>query len=201
MWIASSARGGAYDRERHLYLYLRFRGPDGARRKGRAAFRPGAAPAGEDRGGRPGATCALRFVADHFADVVRADVLDLPFESESFDLVIASHVLEHVADDRKAVAEIRRVLKIGGQAVLQTPFSATLAHTWEDGGVDTPAARTEAYGQDDHVRLYGRDIFERIGAGGLASRISSHDELLADFEGERFGINTAEPFFLFQRER
>ena len=51
------------------------------------------------------------------------------------------------------------------------------------------------------MRLYGRDIFERIGAAGLASRIRSHGELLADFDGDRFGINTAEPFFLFQRER
>ncbi len=134
-------------------------------------------------------------------EILRVDLLDMPFEAGSFDLVIANHVLEHVVDDGKAIAEIRRVLRPGGHAILQTPFSPKLERTWEDSGVDSAAARTQAFGQGDHVRLYGRDIFERIAAAGLVPKVSPHDELLADFDGDRFGINTAEPFFLFQRER
>ena len=97
------------------------------------------------------------------------DILDMPLESESFDFVIANHVLEHVSDDLKALTEIRRVLRVGGYAILQTPYSSKLHHTWQDPGIADDAARLQAYGQEDHVRLFGRDIFARITSAGLAS--------------------------------
>ncbi|MHB8528490.1 MAG: class I SAM-dependent methyltransferase [Caulobacteraceae bacterium] len=124
----------------------------------------------------------------------------MPFEDDSFDFVFANHVLEHVGDDRRAVGEIRRVLRVGGRAILQTPFSRKLDRTWEDGGIDTDSARLQAYGQEDHVRLFGRDIFERIGAAGLASAVREHGDLLAAFAADEWGVNPAEPFFLFRRE-
>ena len=55
--------------------------------------------------------------------MVKVDLLALPYADDYFDLLIANHVLEHVEDDRRAVAEIARVLKPGGYAILQTPYS------------------------------------------------------------------------------
>ncbi len=127
-------------------------------------------------------------------------MLDMPFEDQSFDLLIASHVLEHVGDDRAALREIHRVLKTGGQAILQTPYCRMLTHTWEDPGITTAAARVQAYGQDDHVRLFGRDIFDRFASAGLAADVRTHDELLPTFDAAEYGVNRAEPFFLFRRE-
>jgi SAM-dependent methyltransferase len=81
----------------------------------------------------------------------------------SFDAVFASHVLEHVADDRRALAEMARILKPGGMLVVMVPLVDAWAETYEDPSVRDEAARELHYGQADHVRLYGRDLIDRLG--------------------------------------
>lgn len=132
-------------------------------------------------------------------DVQKVDMLEMEFPAESFDVVIANHVLEHVADDARALSEIRRVLRPGGLAILQTPYSAMLHATFEDSGIVSKGAREHAYGQDDHVRLYGQDIFARFAAAGFTSRVARHDIVLGDIDPDVNGINPQEPFFLFER--
>jgi len=132
-------------------------------------------------------------------DMVEMDLLALPYADDYFDLLIANHVLEHVEDDRRAVAEIARVLKPGGYAILQTPYSAVLERTWEDAGICSEESRLEAFGQEDHVRLFGKDIFDRIAQQGLVPKVQSHEELLAGYSPHRFGLNDREPFFLFAK--
>src|SRR5690606_34800846 len=92
------------------------------------------------------------------------DITCMPYPDASFDMIIANHVLEHVRNDRQALDEIVRVLRPGGVAILQTPYSAVLHSTWEDAGISTDNARLQAFGQEDHVRLFGKDIFQRIEA-------------------------------------
>jgi SAM-dependent methyltransferase len=106
-------------------------------------------------------------------------------------------VLEHVNDDQLAIAEIARVLKLGGYAILQTPYSNILKSTWEDQGIHSAQARLQAFRQEDHVRLFGKDIFERFAKNGLESRVQSHEELLGSYCTHRLGLNPREPFFLF----
>lgn len=190
---------GANDRERHLLMYLRATGLL-AEMQGKAIlhFAPekrlslsiiGAGPSHYVR-------CDLH---PRTPDVQRVDMLDMEFESGSFDMLIANHVLEHVDDDLIALAEIRRVLRIGGLAILQTPYSRKLHRTWQDSGIEDDQARLQAYGQEDHVRLFGRDIFERFASAGLASRVGEHADLLPTVDAHQTGVNRAEPFFLFQR--
>ena len=119
--------------------------------------------------------------------------------SSSIDLVIANHVLEHVADDGKALSELFRILAPGGYAVLQTPYSRKLHTTWSDPGINTGQARLHAHGQEDHVRLFGRDIFQRITAAGFQSQVRRHEELLPDVDPREVGVNPAEPFFLLRK--
>jgi len=111
-----------------------------------------------------------------------------------------NHVLEHVANDIKALAEIYRILKPGGHAILQTPFSSLLHTTWSDDGISNDVARLIAYGQNDHVRLYGKDIFERISNSGLTPKIQRHKTALPQFTPNIYGVNVNEPFFLFKRD-
>lgn len=93
-----------------------------------------------------------------------------PFASESFDWVIANHVLEHVPADRRAMREFFRVLRPGGLAVLQVPIATVLGTTYEDPTVTAPDARAAAFGQDDHVRMYGRDYVDRLRDAGFRVR-------------------------------
>jgi SAM-dependent methyltransferase len=95
------------------------------------------------------------------------DLTSLPFDNELFDVVICNHVLEHVQDDKKALDEIYRVLKPGGWAILQVPISKILSSTYEDPEVKSPQERIDAYGQFDHVRIYGQDYTSRLEKHGF----------------------------------
>ena len=99
--------------------------------------------------------------------MVHLDLTDIPYPDGSFDVVYASHVLEHIPDDQLAMREIYRVLRPGGWAVLLVPmFGPT---TREDPTVVDPAERERLFGQDDHVRMYGHDgeYERRLAAAGF----------------------------------
>jgi SAM-dependent methyltransferase len=194
-------RCGSHDRERHLFMYLRASGMlEAMRGKSVLHFAP------EKR-------LSKRLLAEHPAsyircdlypqsdDIVRLDMLAMDMESESIDVLIANHVLEHVDDDRKALSEIGRVLRPGGYAILQTPYSGKLHRTWQDSGIDTDAARLQAYGQADHVRLFGRDIFDRITEAGFESCVQKHADVLPEIDPVTTGVNPQEPFFLFRKRK
>ncbi|MCS7006796.1 MAG: class I SAM-dependent methyltransferase [Thermoleophilia bacterium] len=95
------------------------------------------------------------------ADVL-ADILRLPFADESFDVAICNHVLEHVDDDIRALRELHRVLARRGWAILQSPVDRTRGETYEDATIDSPHGRARAFGQWDHVRIYGLDYGARL---------------------------------------
>lgn len=132
-------------------------------------------------------------------DITREDITQLSFSDDAFDVVIANHILEHVYDDNAARKEIFRVLKPGGLAILQTPYSNKLRQTFSDPGIDDDESRLQAYGQEDHVRLYGRDFFERLEQAGFKSAVCTHKQVLSKFEPAIYGVNPAEPFLCFQK--
>jgi predicted SAM-dependent methyltransferase len=107
------------------------------------------------------------------------DARALPFADESVDLVLCSHVLEHISDDVQVAREFARVLTPQGQALVQVPVDTGLAATYEDPSVVTPAGRRAAYGQDDHVRVYAADVIDRLRAGGLDVTRVAYAERLA----------------------
>lgn len=87
------------------------------------------------------------FIADH-----RYDITDIPLEEDFFDVIICYHILEHIEDDKKAIAELYRVLKPNGSCVIQTPFKE--GDIYEDYSIKSPKERLKAFGQEDHVRVY-----------------------------------------------
>ncbi len=84
-----------------------------------------------------------------------------PFEDNTFDIILCSHVLEHIPEDRKAMQELFRTLKPGGFALPQVPISYRLEHTIEDFSIQDPHLREITFGQEDHCRLYGKDYIDR----------------------------------------
>jgi len=93
--------------------------------------------------------------------MIQTDLTQLCFPNEIFDAVYASHVLEHILDDRRAMREIYRTLKPGGWAILQVPIAKGKA-TYEDATIIDPDKREQAFGQRDHVRVYGEDYYDRL---------------------------------------
>ena len=93
---------------------------------------------------------------------VKADICDLPFEDNSFDVVFCNHVLEHIEDDKKAMNELYRVLKKGGFGIFQIPQDLNREETYEDFSIVSPEERALHFGQYDHVRVYGKDYFDRL---------------------------------------
>lgn len=81
----------------------------------------------------------------------KVDIQNLPFKNETYDFIFASHVLEHIRDDEKAVREIRRVLKPNGFAILPVPIVCTKT-------IEYPEANPFEAG---HVRAPGLDYYER----------------------------------------
>lgn len=104
----------------------------------------------------------------------RVDLLEMPYPDGSFDVVMCNHVLEHVADDRLALGEIRRVLASDGRAIIMSPIDEQLADTLEDPSVTSPLERDRVFGQSDHLRRYGRDFADRVAASGFAVETISH---------------------------
>ena len=123
------------------------------------------------------------FTADLFdprADL-KIDLTDMRgIASENFDAFIVFDVLEHVTSDRAALAEIQRILKPGGVAILSVPQRDGLEVTVEDERVNTPELRELTYGQSDHVRLYGRDFEERVKDAGFKVTVVDHDSFPAE---------------------
>jgi len=97
--------------------------------------------------------------------MVKMDITDIQYPDESFDVIYCSHVLEHVADDRKAMREFFRVLKPNGWAILLVPIIGKF--TFEDSSITDPVERTKLFGQEDHVRNYGRDYVDRLRSVGF----------------------------------
>ncbi|MFO7615679.1 MAG: methyltransferase domain-containing protein [Bacteroidales bacterium] len=95
------------------------------------------------------------------------DLHSIPFDSDTFDLVLCNHVLEHVEDDRRVMGEILRVLSPGGLAILQVPQDPGLEVTYEDPGITDPREREKHFGQKDHLRLYGKDYPVRLREAGF----------------------------------
>ncbi|WP_299216467.1 class I SAM-dependent methyltransferase [uncultured Dokdonia sp.] len=87
------------------------------------------------------------FIADYSYDITAIAAPD-----NSFDTIICYHVLEHILDDTKAMAELYRVLKPKGTCLVQTPFKQ--GAIYEDNSITSEEGRLEAFGQKDHVRIY-----------------------------------------------
>ena len=126
---------------------------------------------------------------------VHLDLTAIPCGGESFDMVICNHVLEHIPSDRQAMCELFRVLKPGGLAILHVPMASGLARTLEDSSVQTAAGRLRAFGQSDHVRLYGPDYFDRLREAGFDVAIVDYQAELGAGLCKRYALLAGETIF------
>lgn len=127
---------------------------------------------------------------------VKMDIHHIPFPEDTFDVILCNHVLEHVKDDIKAMGEIRRVLKPGGFSILQVPFFSPVPETtFEDLTITDRRKREEIFGQDDHVRRYGRDYPKRIEQAGLKAVEDGFVNAKSDIDRQKYGLVKGEVIY------
>jgi SAM-dependent methyltransferase len=126
----------------------------------------------------------------------KMDVQNLLYASETFDIVICNHVLEHIIDDLRAMRELHRVLKKGGTAILQVPISHTLTETFEDSSVQTASDRERVFGQSDHVRIYAQDYEERLRTCGFSVQAIPYAHVVGEELTRKYALNPRENLYV-----
>lgn len=129
----------------------------------------------------------------------RMDVTDLDLPDAHFDAVLCVHVLNHVPDDMAAIRELFRVTKPGGWALLQPPVHLDRPVTKEDASGTDPADRFRLFGPNDHVRIYGRDFFDRLRDGGWEVERLDFGRTLGTEAAQRYGLLPSEEIILGRR--
>jgi len=123
---------------------------------------------------------------------VKADICNLPFEDNSYDIIFCNHVLEHIPDDTKAMQELYRVLRPKGMAILQIPQDLSRETTFEDNTITDKATRAKIFGQYDHVRVYGKDYFDKLRNFGFTVNEVDHTATLPENEVHKYCLAKGE---------
>lgn len=131
------------------------------------------------------------------AAMIKMDITDIHFEANHFDFIYCSHVLEHIVEDRLAISELYRVLKIGGRAIINVPIETE--KTFEDPSVNSPEERTRIYGHPSHVRNYGMDFIERLENVNFRVDILTVQEIIEPKNIFRMGIIESDKVFLCRK--
>ncbi len=190
---------GSVDRERLLYLYLLHKTDIFEKPKKLLHVAPEAKLAIElqskDTIDYLSADISSKYV------MVKMDITAIQYPDNSFDVIICNHVLEHIIDDGKAMSELYRTLKPGGWAILQVPISFKLKNTYEDFSITTENGREAAFGQGDHVRIYGEDYQDRLTQAGFIVNVFKWITKTENFGGRRntFGLNEEERVYVVSK--
>jgi len=123
---------------------------------------------------------------------VKADICNLPFQDNSFDVILCNHVLEHIPDDTKAMQELYRVLKPGGWGIFQIPQDLKREKTFEDNTITDRKERARIFGQYDHVRIYGRDYFDKLRSIGFTVEEVDYTSILPKEAVEKYRLAKGE---------
>ncbi|WP_417352985.1 class I SAM-dependent methyltransferase [Flavobacterium alkalisoli] len=123
---------------------------------------------------------------------IKADICNLPFDDNSYDLILCNHVLEHIPDDTKAMQELYRIMKPGGMGIFQIPQDLKRETTFEDNTITDPKERARIFGQYDHVRVYGRDYFDKLRSVGFRVVEEDYTKKIAPTDVERFCLAKGE---------
>jgi len=123
-------------------------------------------------------------------------ITDIKFENSYFNFIICNHVLEHIVDDRKAMRELFRVLRPGGEAILQVPISKYNKETFEDFLIILSEEKERYFGQKGHVRIYGKDYKNRLEEAGFKVELYDIKKDLSVQDIKKYGLDEEEILYI-----
>ena len=130
---------------------------------------------------------------------IHFDIQNIPFEDNTYDVVMANHVLEHIPDEYKATSELYRILKPGGWAILQVPINPNFKETYEDKSITDPKEREKHFGQYDHLRYHGLDYASRLEKSGFKVDSNMFVEELGEELIEKYRLSKNETLYVAQK--
>ncbi len=101
------------------------------------------------------------------------------YADNTFDIIICSHVLEHIIDVNKAISELYRIMKHGSWAIIMAPVLPELPEDYENETIVSPEDRLKFFGQDDHVRVFSKK--------GFVNKLKNNGFIVNDLGIEYFG--------------
>ena len=119
---------------------------------------------------------------------IKANICNLPFKDNEFDIILCNHVLEHIPNDKKAMEELYRVLKVNGMGIFQIPQDLNREVTFEDNTITDRKERSKIFGQYDHVRVYGRDYFDKLRGVGFKVEEVAYATKFSDADINKYGL-------------
>lgn len=120
--------------------------------------------------------------------MVEIDMTNIQYPDNYFDVLLSSHVLEHVEDDLKAMSELYRVQKNNGWAIHLAPIDYSRTETFEDPSIKSPEERAKAFGHFDHKRKYGTDYGKRLESVGFVVEVFKAEDFCDEKEIELMGL-------------
>jgi SAM-dependent methyltransferase len=121
--------------------------------------------------------------------IAKIDITNINYPDNSFDVIISSHVLEHVPNDCQAMKELSRVQKSDGWAIHLVPIDHSREKTYDDPLINTPEKREKIYGHHDHKRIYGLDYTKRLEINGFKPHIFKVIDYINENEILKFGLD------------
>jgi SAM-dependent methyltransferase len=141
-----------------------------------------------------------KYEINYQGKLTKADITNLPFSDHCFDVILCYHILEHIPDDKKAMSELYRVMKKGGWGIFQVPVDYTRVETYEDFSITTPEEKERVFGQEDHVRLYGRDYPKKLENAGFTVKEDTYAAELSPELALKYGIKQDERIYFCSKK-
>ena len=120
--------------------------------------------------------------------MVEIDMTNIKYPDNSFDVLISSHVLEHVGNDLKAMKELHRVQKCNGWSIHLAPIDYSRNETFENPLINSPGERKKIYGHWDHKRIYGKDYKKRLESSGFKVSVFKTEDFCDEYEIAKMGL-------------
>ncbi len=139
--------------------------------------------------------------ADKFPHLgeVQADLTALPFEDNSYDFIICSHVLAHIEEEEKAIIEMKRVLKPSGKIILMTYINWDNAITEVIDRGMTKEERVIFYHQDKPLRIHGTDFKTYLSSFNLMVELVSPQDIADQEIIDQLRLDEKDAIFICQK--